>query len=60
MNMPIWLPIVAIIASSSASGARISRLKNSMTPSTSPRRLRGNPNAPWSLQRAATAARGKF
>ena len=37
MNMPIWLPTVASIDSSPSSGSRISRLKNSITLSTSPR-----------------------
>ena len=60
MNMPIWLPTVVSIDSSSASGSRISRLKNSMTLSTSPRSRTGNPNAAWRPSRAAIAARGKF
>ena len=59
-NMPIWLPMVVSIESRSASGGRISRLKNSITLSTSPRSRMGNPNAAWSPSRAATGARGKF
>ena len=60
MNMPIWLPTLASIESRSASGSRISRLKNSITLRTSPRSRTGNPNAAWSPSRAATSARGKF
>ncbi len=60
MNMPIWLPTVESIESRSASGSRISRLKNSMTLSTSPRSRTGKPNAAWRPSRAAMPARGKF
>ena len=52
-NRPIWLPMLVSIDSRSSSGARISRLKNSITPRTSPRSRMGNPNAAWSPSRAA-------
>ena len=60
MNMPIWLPTVRSIDSSDSSGARTSRLKNSITLWTSPRRSTGKPNAACRPSRAATAARGKL
>ena len=44
-NRPIWLPTLVSIESRSSSGARISRLKNSMTLCTSPRSRIGKPNA---------------
>ena len=44
-NRPIWLPTLVSIDSRSSSGARISRLKNSMTLWTSPRSRIGKPNA---------------
>jgi hypothetical protein len=57
---PIWLPTLVSIERRSSSGSRISRLKNSITLCTSPRRRMGNPKAPWSPSRAAVSARGKF
>ena len=59
-NSPIWLPTLVSIDSRSSSGARISRLKNSITLSTSPRSRIGNPNAACRPSRAATCARGKL
>ena len=59
-NCPIWLPIIDSWSSRSWSGSRISRLKNSSTPSTMPPSLIGKPKAPWSPSRAATGPRGKF
>src|SRR6266498_2486847 len=44
----------------SSSGSRISGLKNSITPPTSPPRRMGKPKAPRSPSRAATPARGKL
>ncbi len=57
---PTWLPMALIIASRSGVGSRMSRLKNSITPSTlGPRRI-GRPKAAWSPTRSAIGARGKF
>jgi len=60
MNCPIWLPTVPRSSSSGSSGSSISRLKNSITPSTrSPSRM-GNPSAACSPSSSAMEARGKF
>ena len=59
-NWPIWLPTAPSISSSSSSGCRISRLKNSSTPITSSETWTGKPRAPCSPSRSATAARGKL
>ncbi len=50
MNWPIWLPMVPSMLSSSVSGSRISRLKNSMTPTTSPCTEIGNPKRGMQLR----------
>ena len=60
MNCPIWLPMVAIMSSMSRSGCRMSWLKNSMTPRTSPPSRMGKPNAACNISRAAMGARGKL
>ena len=57
---PSCPPTAVSIDSSSSSGCRISRLKNSITPRTSAPRRMGNPNAACSPTRAATGPRGKF
>ncbi len=60
MNCPIWVPIAVSMRSRSSSGCRISRLKNSITPTTVyPSRI-GNPRAACKPSRAAAGARGKF
>ena len=60
MNWPIWLPIERVLCTSSSSGARLSRLKNSMMPRTSlPNRI-GNAKAPRSPAFAASGALRKL
>ena len=59
-NWPIWLPMVASISRSSASGRPISRLKNSRTPMTSLPIRTGAPSAARRPARATIFPRGKL
>ena len=60
MNCPTRPPTAAIIASSGPSGGRTSRLRNSITPATSPRTGTGKATAPCNPSRAAAWRRGKL
>ncbi len=59
-NCSILSSTSAAMLSSLLSGSRMLRLKNSITPSTSPPRRSGNPKAPCSPACAADAALGKL